>query len=220
MKSSKDDNFHKPFPRRLRQLLDGVLLPEKKTTQEGLAKEVGVTRQAIAQYKDGKTQPTIDVLERMADYYEVTTDFLLGRTDVSSMDTDLQKVSKFTGLSEKALENIGMLSISPNIEISKYERTIPCSLREVLDMFLSNENFVMFWFNWVKMLSNSLMIRKDGDSLTVLNHSGDYQDYNIWLLERAFSKVAIDVLDEVVNSVSQKAENGLLRIEKVENGED
>ena len=45
----------------------------------------------------------------LAKFYNVSTDYLLGRTPHSTIDEDDQNVLKVTGLSEKALENIKVL---------------------------------------------------------------------------------------------------------------
>ncbi len=36
---------------------------------------------AYCNYEQGKREPTASVLERMADYYDVSVDYLLGRSD-------------------------------------------------------------------------------------------------------------------------------------------
>lgn len=51
----------------------------KKITQEILAKQIGVTRSALSQYELGVRQPDYDIVKRIADYFGVSTDYLLGR---------------------------------------------------------------------------------------------------------------------------------------------
>lgn len=62
------------FTHRLR-----ILLGEPGETQGKLADAIGVKRQSIGQWKDGTTVPDIVSLGKIADYYKVTTDYLLGR---------------------------------------------------------------------------------------------------------------------------------------------
>jgi transcriptional regulator with XRE-family HTH domain len=52
----------------------------------------------------GKAKPDIDTLVTIAGFFGVTTDYLLGKSDVKSVDTEMQAVCKFTGLTEKAVE--------------------------------------------------------------------------------------------------------------------
>ena len=94
------DKYNAPFPTNLRTLLD-----EKKSTITALARELGITRQAVSQYADGTGQPNADKLKRIADYFNVSTDWLLGRAGgVKSLDADVSAVGQYTGLSEDAIE--------------------------------------------------------------------------------------------------------------------
>ena len=47
-----------------------------------------------------------ETLYCLADFYGVSLDYLLGKTDIKSFDTDLKSVCEYTGLSEQAVENI------------------------------------------------------------------------------------------------------------------
>lgn len=57
------------------------LRKEKKLRQEQVAVALDISMSAYCHYEQGKREPTVSVLERMADYYDVTTDYLLGRSD-------------------------------------------------------------------------------------------------------------------------------------------
>lgn len=49
-------------------------------TQEQLSELAGVARENIGRYETGKSQPTVDVLIRLADALNVSTDYLLERS--------------------------------------------------------------------------------------------------------------------------------------------
>lgn len=51
----------------------------KKVTQVEVADATGTTGAAICAYENGTRTPTLDKLEALADYYGVTTDYLLGK---------------------------------------------------------------------------------------------------------------------------------------------
>lgn len=55
------------------------LRKKKNVTQEDLAAELGVTAAAVSKWENGYTLPDILMLCALADYFEVTTDELLGR---------------------------------------------------------------------------------------------------------------------------------------------
>ena len=56
-----------------------ALRRKKNVTQDALAAELGVTAAAVSKWENGYTLPDILMLCALADYFEVTTDELLGR---------------------------------------------------------------------------------------------------------------------------------------------
>jgi len=54
---------------------------EKKVIQTELANLLGVTRTQISDIENGKTTTSIERLYILADYFDVSVDYLLGRTD-------------------------------------------------------------------------------------------------------------------------------------------
>ena len=50
--------------------------------QELLAVEIGVTQQMLSKYEKDITIIKVDVLKRIAEYFNVTTDYLLGLSDM------------------------------------------------------------------------------------------------------------------------------------------
>ncbi len=55
----------------------------KKMTQEELGKTFNVIKQTISSWENGNSRPDIDMASKIADFFEVTTDYLLGRTNES-----------------------------------------------------------------------------------------------------------------------------------------
>ena len=54
---------------------------EKGKTQKEMAKDLGTTDVSIGRYEKGEREPKTDMLNALANYFDVTTDYLLGRTD-------------------------------------------------------------------------------------------------------------------------------------------
>lgn len=61
------------------------LRKEKKLTQTELGSRINVTKVSISGYESGNRSPDTDTLQRLADFFEVSTDYLLGRTDELSL---------------------------------------------------------------------------------------------------------------------------------------
>ena len=57
------------------------LRKERGLIQEKAAKELGISLKSYCRYETGEREPTASTLARMADFYGVTADYLLGRND-------------------------------------------------------------------------------------------------------------------------------------------
>lgn len=55
---------------------------EKGVTQKQISDEFGITTRAYGFWEHGGREPTIDTLKKLADYFDVTLDWLTGRSDV------------------------------------------------------------------------------------------------------------------------------------------
>ena len=67
-------------------------LREKRgVIQEILAAELGITQQMLSKYERDVTLIKVDILKKIATYFNVTTDYLLGVSDVKR---DLQRQMK------------------------------------------------------------------------------------------------------------------------------
>ena len=64
------------FSERLIELRDGRNLSQKE-----VAREFGVVVRAYQRYEYGEREPQLSVLVRIADFYNVSLDYLAGRTD-------------------------------------------------------------------------------------------------------------------------------------------
>ena len=47
-------------------------------TQHEVAKELNIPRSTLANYETGRTKPDLETLAKLADFYEVSIDWLLG----------------------------------------------------------------------------------------------------------------------------------------------
>lgn len=75
-KSNTKEIRNKQFAKILKQLIE-----EKGIAQYELADIVHITPASVNAYLKLKSMPSIEVLESMADYFGVTTDYMLGRDD-------------------------------------------------------------------------------------------------------------------------------------------
>ena len=93
-----------PLARRLNGLIaDGNALKDY----------LGVSAQAINQYRLGMARPSLENLCKIAKFYGVSTDYLLGLTDTPSTKEDIQAACKTTGLSTSVIEWLKTITGDP-----------------------------------------------------------------------------------------------------------
>ena len=58
-----------------------ALRREKKLNQRKVAEDLGVSQALLSHYENGLREPRLDFVAKVCDYYDVSADYLLGRTD-------------------------------------------------------------------------------------------------------------------------------------------
>ncbi len=64
------------------------LRKENHVTQKGMAEFLKIQVRSYQSYEGGDRRPDYEKLVALADYFGVSTDYLLGRTDVREMPSD------------------------------------------------------------------------------------------------------------------------------------
>lgn len=86
-------------------------LAMNNTLQRELAKQLNVQENIVSYWCKGNRTPNTSQIIQIANYLNVSTDYLLGVTDVATTDKDLKFVCDYTGLKE---ETIKLLSLEQN----------------------------------------------------------------------------------------------------------
>lgn len=83
------------------------LVQEKKdsgSNHEQICAELGVATGALSQWMSDVSTANIDALAKIANYFGVSCDYLLGLSDAPTNDPDLAAACDLTGLSKEAVE--------------------------------------------------------------------------------------------------------------------
>lgn len=73
-------------------------------TQEDLAKKIETSRSNIANYENDKNMPSVDILEKLSELFNVTTDYLLGKSDIRKPEDKIKE--EFTYAYHKEMEGL------------------------------------------------------------------------------------------------------------------
>lgn len=83
-----------------------LLREEKKIRQDELAKVLSISPSAVGMYERDEREPNDEITLKLAEYFSVTTDYLLGKSDIRNPITiDEDKInlafsSGYSGLNE------------------------------------------------------------------------------------------------------------------------
>lgn len=85
---------------------------EKHLLQSDLAKHIGKSERIVGFYENGERDPSTETLLKLADLFDVSIDYLLGKTDVKNLesislsDIDIAFASGIKGLNEENQETL------------------------------------------------------------------------------------------------------------------
>ena len=82
------------------------LRQSRELNQVQLAEKLGVTKQSVSNWENDNIVPSVDMLEKIADFFNVSTDYLLGR---DHKEWESGTVLDVTGLTQRQIEHIRQL---------------------------------------------------------------------------------------------------------------
>lgn len=94
-----------------------ILRKENKYTQEDVAKKLGLTKSAYGYYEQGKTVPDAHTISKLANIFDVSTDYILGLTDEKNPK---KEINNATTIAAHRLEDIEQLPDDAIDEINNY----------------------------------------------------------------------------------------------------
>ena len=98
LKRTTEETFAKRFQQLLKERKEASGL-----TLRELAKDLDVSLGILSDWQNGKKIPRMDSVIHLAQYFNVTTDYLLGLTDVRTTDSSARVAVEYTGLMEEAI---------------------------------------------------------------------------------------------------------------------
>lgn len=90
------------------------IISSNGVTQEMLADAIGVQRQTISKYTKGLSTPSVDIALKIANYFNVSLDWLCGRENAyKELSEDKSVACKTLGLSSNAIDSIMAIAKMP-----------------------------------------------------------------------------------------------------------
>lgn len=174
--------------KRLKELLD-----ERGISYQKLSNETGVSTNTIFKIIKGKSESiSTDTLIKLCKFFDVSTDYFLGLSDIRSTDYENADLSQELGLSVSAIQNITSLSVEA--EKGKF-----ISEKTALDNLLQDKNklvrFLEYFSYMITEKSNILevmLVFQEGNDMAIPSNQGRslYRKYIEEELTSALASIA------------------------------
>lgn len=104
----------------------------KKLTQEKLAEMFSINKSSISRYEKNTQMPEMDTLKKFANFFDVSIDYLLGRTDVKNINSEEYRKIEFNPtLNKKDMQDIEKI-LNKTIEVLQTQEGLMLN-GEILD---------------------------------------------------------------------------------------
>lgn len=201
------------FATRLNKLLD-----DRKINQNEFAKMVSISDAAVSSYRHGQAEPKISVIAQMARALEVSTDYLIGLSDIESPNLEDISINRMLGLSGRAIEVLKMYKIesesvlpsAPRLKVLNYlleqEMEVPLNGPANEDDIATFEEIVDKWDKshprLLKDILDYLLIKPNPENTHTVTYEGikESLDPNFNLLSiLSVKQTAFD--DEIIKAI-------------------
>ena len=108
------------------------LRKQKGLTQQSMAEMINTSRSCISNYESGSREPDNETLKNLADYFDVSVDFLFGRSEV-------RKTIKNDGVLRELQEAINHAEHTSFLHIESSPAHVKCAVVKFYTYLLSRE---------------------------------------------------------------------------------
>lgn len=197
-----------------------ALRESKGLSQAELSKILGIQKSAMSYFENSSRIPKVELIDAICDHFNVSADYLLGRTDIKSSDLDLKEICEKTGFSEFFIERMiekkefedRVHELNEELGIHNYSfletfyyivEQIDCVVYEMMNYLKAGENFCTFWDGIYEGLNNAdseeVFLNKLGENSEYeikLDKIKDTMDLSKYRCEKEFRKIIADALFE------------------------
>ena len=158
--------------------LSDLISDEKPKTYQDIADETGVPKASISKYINDNGEAGINSLVKIARYFNVSTDYLLGLTPVKTgVDTNegrlVRSICEYTGLSEDAVEKLHGYTKDIKIDLSwKLEKI---KYLDFINFLIVSEEFLLSMVEHKQILTECIKrLEEDVKEFEYHSNQGDY----------------------------------------------
>lgn len=206
------------FAERLRQLR-----LRRSESLHTTAEAVGVTAQSLSLYEKGQRTINIDLLKRLAEYFGVSADYLIGLSDTAALDTDMKAVCEYTGLNEKTVSKIKSIEsefsfkhkyshlngfVKSEIDGNIMNYHFDVSPLQILNDFICSEEYIALMYNlYIAATCQSYDFSESEDNNLIETHNQCVQliSQGIFTVSaEEYSHITLNEFQQLVYSLVEK----------------
>ena len=119
------------FGERLKQLRT-----EKDVTLDQLARDLGTTKATLSRYENGKRRPGMDLITAIANYFNVSTDFLLGHDIEKQNETAHKRIAEAISDNPELLQFWEQLSQRDDLQLlfKQTKDLTPAAIKRIIEI--------------------------------------------------------------------------------------
>lgn len=137
-----------------------------KHTREEIAKGIGCDTSLVTKHYNGDRNITLDYAIKYADFFNVSLDYICGRSSVASSDKDISFIGDYTGLKIETIQ-----SLHENNNNDYYENFVEFINYFFTSEFLSAMEYNLYWYDSECDELYQLLRRIDLEKYLKLNHN-------------------------------------------------
>lgn len=190
------------------------LRSKKGETQTEIAKLLDSSRQIVSYYETGERTPHVEDLITLAGHFETSVDYLLGLSDVQSLDTKINAVCEYTHLSQDAVE----LLHNDYFETSGLTKTVDalitdcCRIKSIYPEEVNSADVL-------GIVKDYLLLSLDNDDEYQITRDGcllsSEEDEKIWTGEVSFPIRSIKKSDLIENVLLSDIQDSLKKLKRI-----
>ena len=144
----------------------------KSLSQEQLAEQIGLTKQAISQYERGDRNPSMAVLEALCDFFNVSADYLLGKDNVTMRFVGKHEIEKLESDLHVKIPVLGRVAAGIPIE----------AIEDIIDWEDIAENEPGEYFG-LKIKGDSMMPRIAEGDVVIVHSQPDAESGDVVIVQ-------------------------------------
>lgn len=220
-----------------------------KLSETKQAELIDIPYQTFHKYVKGTAECSISNLAKIANYYEVSTDYLLGLSDNPSVEPDIQNACNITGLSKKSIDKLKLMKKS---SATTYQNGVVkkiCPQTVIVDKLLSSTAFWQFTYqlSWLLNEKRNFLKTKEYIEETIkkiidensrlnvnyvedndhevanlkvtLGEETDWFNFKKWEFTKRIESLSEEILDDALSFYFEQYLTNLTKKEDSENAE-